>query len=51
MKAILSVTQDNRVTQSFITVYYQTEGAPAKRRSGIVQDEDNRGITEGGIAR
>lgn len=38
------------VTQVFVIVYYQeTEGG--KKPGGIVQDEDNRGIAEGGIAR
>ena len=38
------------VTQIFVIVFYK-EAIEAKRKGGIVQDEDNRGITEGGIAR
>jgi len=38
------------VTQVFVMVYYQrTEGR--KRPGGIVQDENRRGIAEGGMAR
>ena len=40
---------DNRVTQSFIDVFYSE--VVAKRRGGIVQDQNNQGIAEGGIAR
>ena len=39
------------VTQVFIIVYYQEAAEEAKKQGGIVQDEDNRGIAEGGIAR
>lgn len=49
IKGIYGVAQDNRVTQSYIEVFYSA--AAAKRQGGIVQDEDNRGIAEGGIAR
>ena len=38
------------VTQIFLTVFYQ-EAIEAKRKGGIVQDEDNQGIAEGGIAK
>jgi hypothetical protein len=38
------------VTQIFIIVFYK-EAIEAKGKGGIVQDEDNRGITEGGIAK
>jgi hypothetical protein len=44
------IPQD-RTTQSFIVVYSHAGGAVAKRRSGLVQDEENKGVIEGGIAK
>ncbi len=41
----------NRVTQSFIEVFYQAGVEVLTRQGGIAQDEDNRGIAEGGVAR
>jgi hypothetical protein len=41
----------DRVTQSFVVVYSHAVGAVVKRKSGLVQDEDNKGVAEGGIAR
>ncbi|MCJ7577266.1 MAG: hypothetical protein MUO91_02315 [candidate division Zixibacteria bacterium] len=41
----------DRVTQSFIVVYSHAVGAVVKRKSGLVQDEDNKGVAEGGMAR
>ena len=38
------------VTQVFVIVYYQ-EAEERKRPAGIVQDQDRRGIAEGGMAR
>jgi hypothetical protein len=51
MYAIGHLNLSNRVTQAYITVFYQAAGAVTKRRGGIVQDEESRGITGGGIAR
>jgi hypothetical protein len=48
----LGQDETNRITQSFITVYYQTSAAVAKKKpGGIIQDESRRGTIEGGIAR
>jgi hypothetical protein len=44
-------TAENRVTQSFIDVFYTVGAVVRKKPGGIVQDEENRGIVEGGIAR
>ena len=38
------------VTQVFVIVYYQ-EAEERIRPGGIVQDEDRKGIAEGGMAR
>lgn len=39
------------LTQVFVIVYYTEESEEAKKQGGIVQDEDSKGIAEGGIAR
>ena len=51
LKAVLGVPPQDRVTQSYIVVYSHAVGAVVKRKSGLVQDEDNKGVIEGGIAR
>jgi len=43
--------RQNRMTQSYIVVYSHAGAASVKRRSGLVQDEENKGIAEGGMAR
>ena len=51
LQAIGECNLESRITQSFVIVYYTEAGEEAKKRGGIVQDEDSKGITEGGIAR
>jgi len=48
---IYNIPPKDLVTQSFIVVYSRAAGAVVKRKSGLVQDEDNKGAIEGGIAR
>ena len=48
---IYNIPPKDLVTQSFIVVYSREAGAVVKRKSGLVQDEDNKGVIEGGIAR
>ncbi|MFQ6031333.1 MAG: hypothetical protein ACE5K2_00300 [Candidatus Zixiibacteriota bacterium] len=39
------------LTQIYLIVYYQEVEEVAKKQGGIVQDENNRGMAEGGIAK
>jgi hypothetical protein len=48
---IYTIPPKDLVTQSFIVVYSHAAGAVVKRKSGLVQDEDNKGVIEGGIAK
>jgi hypothetical protein len=48
---IYTIPPKDLVTQSFIVVYSRAAGAVVKRKSGLVQDEDNKGVAEGGIAK
>jgi len=51
LQAIGGCNLESRITQSFVIVYYTEEAEEAKKQGGIVQDEDSRGLVEGGIAR
>jgi len=47
----LSGSTETRITQFYIVVWYTPPSGGNKRQGGIVQDKNNIGIVEGGIAR